>query len=62
MKRWLPFTPAIVLFALAWWPFLWSPMTKSSTFWAFYLAAPLTVAAFIALAVSVAMFLLRKAS
>jgi hypothetical protein len=51
-----------MLFALAWWLFLWSPMTKSSTFWAFYLAAPLTVAAFIALAVGVAMFLLRKAS
>jgi len=51
MKRWLVFLPAVVLFVLAWWPFLLSPMTKSSTFWSFYLAAPLTVAAFIALAV-----------
>ena len=62
MKRWLVFVPATVLFALAWWPILLSPMTKNGTFWAFYLSTPLTIAAFIALAVGAAMFLLRKAS
>jgi hypothetical protein len=59
MKRWRVFVPTITLFVLALWPFAVFPMTRLSTYWAFYLSVPLTVAAFVALAAGVAMFLVR---
>jgi hypothetical protein len=60
MKRYRAFIPTALLVGLAWWPFAVYPMTRTSTFWAFYLTTPLTVIAFIALAAGIVLY--RKSS
>ena len=56
MKRYRVFIPTAVLVLLAWWPFAIFPMTRASTFWAFYLSVPLTVIAFVALVAGIAVY------
>jgi hypothetical protein len=49
MKGYRAFIPTVLLVVLAGWPFAVYPMTRTSTFWAFYLTVPLALIAFVAL-------------